>query len=194
MWQLSAAYTVCGVTTGIISIHFIPYGQDLGLSATRAATIFGFMMALNVVGGIGAGLLADRFAQKYVLGTVYFVRGIAYMLLLVFPGELSLWVFATLTGFSWIATLPLTSSLTAEVYGLRAMGTISGITFMFHQIGGFCSVMLAGWLYDVTGSYTLPFSIIGSLLGLAAIAAFSIREKKYSARYQQPRTVWVTDA
>ena len=54
--------------------------------------------------------------------------------------------------------------------------------------------MLAGWLYDVTGSYTLPFSIIGSLLGLAAISAFSIREKKYSARYQQPRTVWVTDA
>ena len=94
MWQLSAAYTVCGVTTGIISIHFIPYAQDLGLSATRAAAIFGFMMALNVVGGIGAGMLADRFGQKNVLGTVYFVRGLAYMMLLVFPGEMSLWVFA----------------------------------------------------------------------------------------------------
>ena len=184
MWQLSAAYTVCGVTTGIISIHFIPYGQDLGLSATRAATIFGFMMALNVVGGIGAGLLADRFAQKYVLGTVYFVRGIAYMLLLVFPGELSLWVFATLTGFSWIASVPVTTSLTANVYGLRSLATIAGISFLCHQIGAFASINFAGILYDVTGSYTLPFAIAGTLLFPAALAAFTINEKKYSVRYQ----------
>ncbi len=184
MWQLSAAYTICGVTTGIISIHFIPYGQDLGLSATRAATIFGFMMALNVVGGIGAGLLADRFAQKYVLGTVYFVRGIAYMLLLVFPGEMSLWIFATLTGFSWIASVPVTTSLTANVYGLRSLATIAGISFLCHQVGAFASINFAGILYDVTGSYTLPFAIAGALLFPAALAAFSINEKKYSVRYQ----------
>ena len=184
MWQLSAAYTVCGVTTGIISIHFIPYGQDLGLSVTRAATIFGYMMALNVVGGIGAGMLADRFAQKYVLGTVYFVRGLAYMLLLVFPGELSLWVFATLTGFSWIASVPVTTSLTANVYGLRSLATIAGISFLCHQVGAFASINFAGILYDVTGSYTLPFAIAGALLFPAALSAFTINEKKYSIRYQ----------
>ena len=73
---------------------------------------------------------------------------------------LGLWVFACIAGFSWVATHPLTSSLTAEVYGLRALGTISGISFLFHQVGGFVSVTLAGFLYDVTGSYTLPFAII----------------------------------
>ena len=184
MWQLSAAYTVCGVTTGIISIHFIPYAQDLGLSATRAAAIFGFMMALNVVGGIGAGMLADRFGQKNVLGTVYFVRGLAYMMLLVFPGEMSLWVFATLAGFSWIASVPVTTSLTANVYGLRSLATIAGISFLCHQVGAFASINFAGILYDVTGSYTLPFAIAGALLFPAALAAFTINERKYSVRYQ----------
>ena len=184
MWQLSAAYTVCGVTTGIISIHFIPYAQDLGLSATRAATIFGFMMALNVVGGIGGGVLADRFGQKNVLGAVYFVRGLAYMLLLVFPGEMSLWIFATLAGFSWIASVPVTTSLTANVYGLRSLATIAGISFLCHQVGAFASINLAGILHDVTGSYTLPFAIAGALLFPAALSAFTINEKKYSIRYQ----------
>ena len=38
MWQLSAAYTVCGVTTGIISTHFVPFAEDKGASPMMAAT------------------------------------------------------------------------------------------------------------------------------------------------------------
>ena len=200
-WQMSGAYFVCGATTFILSIHFIPYAEDRGVDRGTAALIFAVMSGLNIVGATSAGFLSDKIGgTKNWLTLVYTMRGLAYLLLLVTPlipgmSIAGLWIFACIAGFSWIATLPLTSSLTAEVYGLRAMGTISGITFMFHQIGGFTSVTLAGWLYDVTGSYTIPFAIIGSLLGFAAISAFTIREKKYSARYQpQPRTVWVTDA
>ena len=199
-WQMSGAYFVCGATTFVLSIHFIPYAEDRGMDRSTAALIFAVMSGLNIVGATSAGFLSDKIGgTKNWLTLVYSMRGLAYVLLLVTPliglSTAGLWIFAVIAGFSWIATLPLTSSLTAEVYGLRAMGTISGITFMFHQIGGFCSVMLSGWLYDVTGSYTMPFAIIGSLLGFAAISAFTIREKKYSARYQpQPRAVWVTDA
>ncbi len=199
-WQMSGAYFVCGATTFILSAHFIPYAEDRGASPGMAALIFAVMNGLNIVGATSAGYLSDKIGgTKNWLTMVYVMRGLAYLFLLLtatVPGMsiTGLWIFACIAGFSWIATLPLTSSLTAEVYGLRAMGTISGITFMFHQIGGFCSVMLAGWLYDVTGSYTLPFSIIGSLLGLAALSAFTIREKRYSARYQQPQTVWAPDA
>ena len=186
MWQLSAAYTVCGVTTGIISTHFVPYAEDVGVSQTMAAVIFGYMMGLNVLGGIGAGMIADRFGRKNVLGTVYLVRGLAYVLLVAMPGATSLWVFATLAGFSWIASVPVTTSLTADVYGLRALGTITGISFLCHQVGAFLSILLAGVLFDATGSYTLPFAIAGSLLFPAALAAFSINERKYSIRYQAP--------
>ena len=199
-WQMSGAYFVCGATTFILSIHFIPYAEDRGMERGTAALIFAVMSGLNIVGATSAGFLSDKVGgTKNWLTLVYTMRGLAYLLLLVTPfipgmSTAGLWLFACIAGFSWIATLPLTSSLTAEVYGLRAMGTISGITFMFHQIGGFVSVTLAGWLYDVTGSYTLPFAIVGSLLALAALSAFTIREKKYSARYQQPRAAWVADA
>ena len=191
-WQMSGAYFVCGATTFILSAHFIPYAQDRGASAGTAALIFAVMSGLNIVGALLAGYLSDKVGgTKNWLTLVYAVRGLAYLLLLVTPhiagmSIAGLWIFAGIAGFSWIATLPLTSSLTAEVYGLRVMGTVSGITFMFHQIGGFASVTMAGWLYDVTGSYTLPFAIVGSLLALAALSAFSIRERRYSARYQRP--------
>ena len=80
--------------------------------------------------------------------------------------------------------MPLTSSLTADVYGLRALATISGISFLCHQVGSFASILLAGYLYDVTGSYTIPFAIAGALLFPAALSAFAIKERKYSIRYQ----------
>ena len=201
IWHLSASYTVCGVTVGLISIHFVPYAQEhVGISPTTAGIIFGYMMGLNVLGGIGGGMLADRFGRKNVLAAVYFVRFIAYAALvggLIVvqrdisipllpgpPGLISLWVFATLAGFSWIASVPVTTSLTADVYGLRALGAISGISFLCHQVGAFVSITLAGVLYDKTGSYLIPFVIAGALLLPASISAFTINEKKYSNRYQ----------
>lgn len=200
IWNLSASFTICGVSVGAISIHFVPYAEEqIGMSPTSAGVIFGFMMGLSVLGGIGGSWLADRFGRKNVLACVYFIRGLAYVALLggLFaverdialplmssPGLASLWVFATLAGLSWIASVPVTTSLTADVYGLRALATISGISLMCHQVGSFVSILLAGILFDATGSYFLPFAIAGSLLFPAALAAFVIDEKKYSVRHQ----------
>ena len=182
-WQLSISYLICGSTTFILTFHFVPYAIERGFSPLLAATVFGVMSGLNVFGAIGAGALADRFGRKNLLALVYFLRGCAYMLLLFVPGVAALWAFAIVAGFSWWATAPLTSSLTADVYGVRTLGTVSGVSFLFHQIGGAGSVLLAGVLYDVTGSYTLPFAIAGSLLFPAALSAFTIKEHKYSTRY-----------
>ena len=192
IWQMSLSYMICGSTTFLLSVHFVPYAIDRGVSPNMAATIFMVMLLLNVFGAVGAGLLADRFGRKNLLALVYFLRGSGYMILLLpgllgftlLSGNLGLWLFALVAGFSWWATLPLTSSLTADVYGLRTLGTVTGVSFLFHQIGGAGSVWLAGVLYDLTGSYTIPFLIAGSLLFLAALSAFTIKERQYSTRYQ----------
>ena len=186
VWQMSGAFFVCGFTTLIMSVHFVPYAIDLGVSPNIAAIIFAVMMGLNVAGGLGAGILADRFGRKNVLASAYFIRGCGYIVLLLMPSTLGLWVFAAFAGFSWVATVSLTNTLTADVYGLRALGTISGITFLCHQVGGLCGVLMAGFFYDLTGSYTLPFAIVGSMLFPAALSAFTINELKYSTRYQAP--------
>ena len=186
MWQLNASYFVCGFTTLIMSVHFVPYAIDRGVSPAVGATIFGVMMGLNVVGGLGAGILADRFGRKNVLAMVYLMRGTGYMVMLLVPGTLGLWAFAAVVGFSWIATAPLTNTLTADVYGLKSLGTLTGVSFLGHQIGGFFGVLLGGFLYDLTGSYTLPFAIVGSLLFPAALSIFAIKERKYSTKYQVP--------
>ena len=92
-------------------------------------------------------------------------------------------MFAVLNGLVWLATPPPVTSLTIEIYGPRALGTLSGISVAVHSIGGGASVWLAGVLFDLTGSYTLPFVLaVVALLG-AAMVSYGIRERHYSVRY-----------
>ena len=184
IWQLSSSFFVCGFTTAIISVHFVPYAEGEGFSRSLAATAFGLMSGLNVIGVILATYLSDRFGRKNLLAITYATRGLAYATLLLAPGEWGLWGFAIIAGFSWITTAPLTATLTADIYGLKNLGTLVGLTFLGHQIGGASSVLLAGVVYDVTESYVIPFSICGVLLAIASVIAFTLREKKYSSNYR----------
>ena len=156
-------------------------------------------MGLNVVGSIGAGILSDKFSRKNMLALVYLVRGSAYMLMLAAVelfglGTPALLIFAIVAGVSWIATAPLTTALIADVYGVRALGTISGVAFLVHAVGSGISIWLAGELFDLTGSYTIPFLIAGLFLFPASVFAFAIKEKKYSSRYVQAESAAVLAA
>ena len=184
MWQMTGAYFVCGMTTAIIAAHYVPFAIDRGSSAGTAAIAFGLMAGLNVVGVITVGIVSDRISRKYMLGGVYALRGLAYAMLVLAPGMLGIWGFAVIGGLSWVATAPLTASLTADIYGLRNLGTLNGASTFAHQIGGALSIYMGGVLYDLTGAYDLPFGIAGAFLAGASLAAFSIREKRFSIRYQ----------
>ena len=205
MWQLSGAYVVCGITTGLLSIHFIPYAEDilpdtigfLGMNfddkKVFAALMFGIMTGLNAGGVIITGFLGDRMRRKNVLSIVYAIRCVGFMALVFLPLAgypiLGLVAFAMLSGMSWVASVPLTSTLTADVYGFRALGTISGWVFFSHQIGSFFSIQLAGYAYEwFDQSYFWPFLIAGLTLIPASIAAYSIKEHHYSGRYNSRPT------
>ncbi len=195
IWQLSGAYFVCGVTTIIISTHYVPFAIDLGISPAVAALAFGLMQGLNVVGVLIVGVLSDKFSRKNLLGSIYFIRFLAYVMLVTpgvleflfgvsIPPTIGIWGFAALAGLSWIASPPLTSSLTADIYGVKNLGTLGGFTTFAHQTGGSISVLVAGVLYDLTGTYLVPFGLAGLTLLGATLISLSVKERKYSVRYQ----------
>ena len=185
IWQLSFAYFVCGITTASISVHFVRWAISEDITTGTAALAFGVLSGINACGVLVIGLLSDRWQRKNLLGAVYLVRGIAFVSLILLPGSSAIWAFAVIGGMSWLATVPLTASLTADVYGVRNLGTLFGFANMAHQLGGAAAVMLFGWAFTAWGSYDIPFAIGAATLVAAGITSLSIREKKNSVRYVQ---------
>ena len=183
MWQLSIAYWVCGVTTASIAVHYVRWAGAEGISPGTAALAFGLLSGINAVGVLLVGPLSDRVPRKTLLGAVYLIRGVAFLLLVVLPGSAALWGFAIVGGLSWLATVPLTTSLAADVYGVRHLGTLAGLINFAHQVGGALAVYLFGVVFDAHGSYDYAFlACVATLVG-AGLVSLSIRERRYSSRY-----------
>jgi MFS family permease len=183
MWQLSLAYWVCGITTASISVHFVRWAVSEDISPGTAALAFGLLSGINALGVLLVGLISDRMQRKTLLGIVYLIRGVAFLTLVFLPGSIALWSFAIIGGMSWLATVPLTTSLAADVYGVRKIGTLAGLINMAHQLGGGAAVLVFAVVFDWTGTYTPAFAGGAVFLLLAGIISLSIREKRYSARY-----------
>ena len=100
MWQLSLGYFVCGITTASISVHFIKWAISQNISPSEAALSFGVLSGVNGVSVFCSGYFSDKFERRHILGMVYFVRGIAFLCLLLLSGQVALWTFAIIGGMS----------------------------------------------------------------------------------------------
>lgn len=183
LWQINGSYFVCGMTVALYFTHLIPFATDRGFSTQTAARAFGVLSVCAVVGALLSGAVSDRLGRKNVMGLAYAVRAVAFALLLFWHHELALYAFAVLAGFSWLATPTAVAALTSEVYGMRTLGTLSGLTLLVHQLGSGASVWLAGVLYDATGSYDISFGLGMVALIFASFVSFMIAERRYSVRY-----------
>jgi MFS family permease len=86
-------------------------------------------------------------------------------------------LFAIIMGVLWLATVPLTAGLIGHIYGLKYMGTLYGLVFFSHQLGGFLGVWLGGALYDYYGDYLMVWWIGIAVGAFSALIHLPVNEK-----------------
>ena len=185
MWVLMFGYIVCGITTGSIVVHFVPYAISEGISLKTAALAFALLNLINLAGVLSTGIISDRILRKNLLTIVYAVRGLAFISLVVLPPGMGLWVFAIVGGMSWLASVPQVGALTAEIYGIQRAGTLNGMLTLVHQIGGAAAVFGAGLAFDLAGSYKPFFLVAAATLIFASLVSLALRERECSVRFVQ---------
>lgn len=177
-WLLTGSFLVCGFQTIFIMIHLPAYLMDRGGTAVAGMTALAVIGFANIVGSFVAGVLGDRYSKKHLLGLIFWARAIAIAAFVALPlSSMSTWVFAAVIGLTWLATVPLTNALVAQIFGVQYLSTLFSISFLGHQIGAFIGAWLGGYVFDATGSYLAVWLIAIAASVAAGLACLPIDER-----------------
>ena len=175
---LTIGFFVCGFHVAFITVHFPSYINDLGMGGEVAAIGLMLIGGFNIIGSFMSGAAGQRWSKARSLSWIYLLRSLVILGLLLAPkNEVTIYMFSAAMGLLWLSTVPLTSGIVAQIFGLRYMATLFGIVFLSHQLGSFLGIWLGGRLFDTTGSYDVVWWS-GVALGIgAAIVHWPINEK-----------------
>ena len=183
---LTVGFFVCGFHVAFITVHFPAYVRDIGLDPAVGAYSIALIGLMNIFGSFLSGMAGQRWSKKCGLSVIYITRAVCIFLLLMAPKtELNIYLFAGAMGILWLSTVPLTTGIVAQVFGVRYMATLFGIVFFSHQLGSFLGVWLGGRLYDQTGSYD-GIWWAGIIAGVAAAIIHLPINEKPLARLSAP--------
>ena len=189
-WLISFGHAAGLLTVGAVSVHlFVHVTDELDVSTATAAWLIALMTGMLVVGMLLGGVLGDRINKRVILVAAMFGHALAMLLLAVASTLWLVTIAVALQGLSWGSRGPLTQALRAEYFGPASFGKIMGFSSLIVMLGMMAGPLLAGAIYDSTGSYSPAFAL------LAAAAALGSLCFVFATRPAQPsRTVAQGDA
>ena len=144
---------------------------DHGYSQAGAAQIASLVLASSLVGRLGAGWLADRFARKYVMLLIYLLVVSAIPLLLLTGARGTIYLFAVVFGLGLGGEYMVIPLMAGELFGVRVLGRTMGLVLTGDGIAEATAPWVVGRMHDATGSYTTGFL---TLIGFAVAGAIAI--------------------
>ena len=175
---LVLGFFVCGFQITLVATHVPRYVQDRGLDDWTGFAILSLIGLFNIIGVLIMGYLSDKYSKKMLLAGLYFFRAISIMLFIFLPpSNISAIAFGITFGLLWLATVPATNGIVAQVFGAKNLSMLFGIVFLNHQIGSFLGAYLGGVFYDMFGNYDYAWYLAIILSFVATLLHLPIDEK-----------------
>jgi sugar phosphate permease len=182
---LAGTFFVCGASTnGLIGTHLIPASIEHGIPDATAAGFLAVIGVFDVIGTMISGWLSDRYDNRWLLVWYYSLRGLSLLFLpyAYDSGYFGLAVFVVFYGLDWVATVPPTVRLAADIFGKQNVGRIFAWVSASHQLGAAMIAFGAGATRTWLGDYQAAFMFSGVLCLIAAGMAIRIgRESRVPA-------------
>jgi len=132
----------------------------------------------NIFGTLGMGYLSTKYSKKILLSWLYFLRAVAILLFLFLPSSIYVALgFGVVFGILWLATIPPTNGIVAQIFGTKYLTTLFGIVFFSHQVGSFLGAYLGGYFYNEFGSYDYAWYLSIMLSIFAGLVHLPIDER-----------------
>lgn len=167
-WILFAIFFCLGFYRLTIMTHLVPHITDLGISAAVAAAILATTGGTNVAGRIVMGMLADKIGNKRNIILCFILMSIVGLWLVSATEVWVFYLFAVVFGFFHAGAGSSEAPIIASLFGLKSLGFIFGGIALGLTIGGSIGPVLAGYIFDTTGSYQSAF-LLCTAMGVIAV-------------------------
>ena len=178
LWLLVAVFNLGGMSIMVTHVHVVAYLTDEGYSsavAAAAVTVFAFCAGISK---LIWGLMAERMAVRYCVIGCYLLTVVGLAILLNPRNVQMVFSYAVVFGLGIGGTAQLNPLTWANYFGRTFLGTIRGVLSPINLLSNAGGPLLAGYLYDITGDYQLPFTILLSGALLAALLMFFAKPPK----------------
>ncbi len=171
-WLILAGCTLTIGAIGAVTQHLILFLKGQGYSLSAASRVSSSMLVSSLAGRVIVGYIADRYSRKNVMALFYLALGLAIPLLFLVQQPAAVWGFALLFGFAMGADYMLIPLVTADCFGLSALGKLLSLIIMGYSLGQWFAPWLAGRVFDAYHSYDLAWVIMtaAAIVGAALIS------------------------
>jgi MCP family monocarboxylic acid transporter-like MFS transporter 13 len=167
-WWLYASIVLAAPSMFIPFAHVSAAARDLGIDAARAVGLVGLIGIGSLVGRFVIGALADRLGRTLTLLLMQVSMGLSVLAWFVAAGYPMLVFFALWFGLSYGGIVSLLPAISMDLFGARAVAGIIGTLYSGAALGNLLGPVLAGAVFDHSGSYV---PVLWACLGLSALAA-----------------------
>lgn len=179
-WMLTISQVSSSVAIVTLALHLAPKLTDpaTGMTLTQAGTVELAYTLVALPSQFLSGYFADRLPKTTLIAALMAVQATGILVIALFDSVPMAYLFALLYGIGFGGRIPLTTAIRGEYFGRKAFATIMGISQLPMNVAMIFAPLFAGYMYDTTNSYIVPFTIFAALCYFGAVLMLFVRKPK----------------
>ena len=173
-WMLVIAMALASGVGAMTTSWWMPFLTSQGFSHTAITNVFDIAPLMGLAGILLFGYLGDMFPKRYLLAIAMALQNASVIILMTAGSITQIYLYTLVYGLG-SGTVPLILAIRADYFGRRAFATITVVMMFISGIIGMPVSaglsLLAGWIFDITGSYQSAF-LLSMLIGFIPASVF----------------------
>ena len=177
-WTITVVHMSSTISIVALSLHLVPKLTDMGMSLSGAGILVLTYTAVALPAMLIAGYWADRLPMPQVTFACLTLQALGIMVIALAETVSMAYLFAVLFGIGFGGRIPLLTAIRGEYFGRKAFATLMGLSMFPNNLGMIAAPLFAGYMYDTTGSYIVPFTVFAILNFLGAFLMLFVRKPR----------------